>query len=316
MNRLDRITAILIHLQSRRIVKASDLSERFGISLRTVYRDIRSLETAGIPIISEAGIGYSLIDGYRLPPVMFTQEEAAALLLSEKLMSKLTDEISGEQHSSAMYKIRSVLLAADKEHLEVLEEKVKVLQNPYLPSQIQDNKIGVLTKAISDKKLVEIEYFSNHRLQDTDRTVEPIGLWFLSGRWNLTAWCQLRKDYRHFRLDRIKQIVKVHGKFSQKHPALNKLIDNVAKVEGLIKVVLDIDKTAYKYIGDQKYYQGFVSQTDIGDKVRMEFLSGSLMGISRWFIMIGDAAEIIEPEALKTEVQCLIDKINAKMKGC
>jgi predicted DNA-binding transcriptional regulator YafY len=86
MNRIDRISAILIQLQTRRVVKASDIAERFNISLRTVYRDVRSLEEAGVPIIGEAGVGYSLVDGYRLPPIMFTREEATAFLTAEKFV--------------------------------------------------------------------------------------------------------------------------------------------------------------------------------------------------------------------------------------
>jgi predicted DNA-binding transcriptional regulator YafY len=105
MNRIDRISAILIQLQSRRVVKASDIAERFNISLRTVYRDVKTLEEAGIPLIGEAGVGYSIMDGYRLPPVMFTKEEATAFLTAEKFVEKLTDASTMAYHRSAMYKI-------------------------------------------------------------------------------------------------------------------------------------------------------------------------------------------------------------------
>ena len=114
MNRIDRVTAILIHLQSRRVVKAQEIAERFGISLRTVYRDIRTLEAAGIPLLGEAGVGYSIMEGYRLPPVMFTKEEATAFLTAEKLIEKLTDTSTEESYKSAMYKIKAVLNAAEK----------------------------------------------------------------------------------------------------------------------------------------------------------------------------------------------------------
>src|SRR5690349_10664094 len=118
MNRIDRVSAILIQLQSKKIVKAQHIATRFNVSLRTVYRDIKSLEEAGIPLAGEAGVGYSLMDGYRLPPVMFTREEAIAFLTAEKLVEKLTDETNGKNYKSAMYKIRAVLRSAEKDLLE------------------------------------------------------------------------------------------------------------------------------------------------------------------------------------------------------
>ena len=91
MNRFNRVTAIFIQLQSKKIVRAKDISDRFNVSIRTIYRDIQTLTEAGVPIGSEAGVGYYLADGYRLPPVMFTKEEVTAFLTAEKLIEKFTD---------------------------------------------------------------------------------------------------------------------------------------------------------------------------------------------------------------------------------
>ena len=118
MNRIDRLVATLIHLQSKRGGKAEEIAKRFEISLRTVYRDIRALEEAGVPIGAEAGLGYFIIDGYQLPPVMFTREEAAALLTGEKLLEKLTDKSLATNYSTAMKKVRAVMKTTDKEFLE------------------------------------------------------------------------------------------------------------------------------------------------------------------------------------------------------
>src|SRR5262245_53235525 len=109
MNRVDRLMAIAVHLQSRRVVRAEDLASHFEISLRTVYRGIAALGEAGIPIVGEAGVGYSLMKGYHLPPVMFTAEEASALSLGGKLVERLTDASMQKQMVSALAKIRSVL---------------------------------------------------------------------------------------------------------------------------------------------------------------------------------------------------------------
>src|SRR5215831_5717379 len=129
MNRIDRVTAVLIQLQSKKVVKAQDIAERFNISLRTVYRDINTLQEAGVPLIGEAGVGYSIMDGYRLPPVMFTREEATAFLTAEKLMEKLTDPSSDENYKSAMYKIRSVLRLAEKDFLENIDGHIEVFKS-------------------------------------------------------------------------------------------------------------------------------------------------------------------------------------------
>src|SRR5579863_6723413 len=155
MNRTDRLTAILIQLQSQRVVKAQDIAERFGISLRTVYRDVRTLEEGGIPIIGEAGIGYSIMDGYRLPPVMFTKEEATAFLTAEKLIEKLTDESTEESYKSAMYKIKAVLRATDKDYLETMDNHIEVLDNPYAPKpKSLPNPLQVILKSISEKNVL------------------------------------------------------------------------------------------------------------------------------------------------------------------
>src|ERR1700688_3199942 len=148
MNRIDRVSAILIHLQSRRVVKASDIAERFNISLRTVYRDVKTLEEAGIPIIGEAGVGYSIMEGYRLPPVMFTREEATAFLTAEKFVEKLTDASTMEYHKSAMYKIRAILKTAEKDLLEEIDNNIEVLKNQSQLRVDNKNHIQTLLKSI------------------------------------------------------------------------------------------------------------------------------------------------------------------------
>src|SRR3954469_21072206 len=130
MNRIDRLAAIIIQLQSRRMVKAQDLAEKFSISPRTVYRDIRALEEAGVPVIGEAGIGYRLMEGYKLPPVMFNEDETSALLTASKLMQTMSDENSSRHYASALDKIRAVLRVTEKDHLEEIDQHIAVISRP------------------------------------------------------------------------------------------------------------------------------------------------------------------------------------------
>src|SRR3954466_13308775 len=130
MNRIDRLTAILIQLQTKRVVKAEEVAERFEISLRTVYRDVKALMEAGVPIGSEAGKGYFIVDGYHLPPVMFSQQEASAMLTAWKLVEKMTDVSIRKGYESALLKIKSVLNNAEKDHLENLQSSIEVFRYP------------------------------------------------------------------------------------------------------------------------------------------------------------------------------------------
>src|SRR3982750_4092273 len=116
MNRIDRLTAILVQLQSKRVVKAEEIADRFEISLRTVYRDVRALMEAGVPIGSEAGKGYFIVDGYHLPPVMFSQEEASAMMMAGKLVERMTDHSVRTAFESALMKIKAGLNATQKDH--------------------------------------------------------------------------------------------------------------------------------------------------------------------------------------------------------
>ncbi len=114
MNRLDRISALLVQLQSRPVVKASEMAERFGVSLRTIYRDINTLSEAGIPVCGNSGIGYSLVEGYRLSSLMFTKEEAMAFLTAEKIIEQLTDSQNSNYFRQGMDKLRAALRTVDK----------------------------------------------------------------------------------------------------------------------------------------------------------------------------------------------------------
>ena len=126
MNRIDRISAILIHLQTKKYVTAGEIAQRFGTSKRTIYRDLKTLEVAGIPIGAEAGKGYFIVEGYHLPPVMFSKEEASSLLTAEKIVEKIADISVNQQFKSAMFKIKAVLPDREKQFLDRLKDNVEV----------------------------------------------------------------------------------------------------------------------------------------------------------------------------------------------
>lgn len=313
MNRLDRITAILIQLQSKRIVKAQDIAERFNVSLRTVYRDIRTLEEAGIPLVGETGIGYSIMDGYRLPPVMFTLEEATAFLTAEKLVEKLTDASTDESYKSAMYKIKAVLRSSEKDYLETMDNHIEVLDNPYIPKERNaHNSLQSILKSISGKHVLTINYFANHSQENTSRNIEPVGIFYLGSNWHVLAFCQLRNDYRDFRIDRISQIISTPLPFKKQHPSLKSFLKQIAQEKELHSIVILVNKEIVKYFGEQKYYNGFVSQREVKGKIEMTFLTCSVEGFARWYMMFGDNAEIVSPDNLKQHIKKIATTIAKK----
>lgn len=314
MNRIDRVTAMLIQLQSRRVVKAQDFAERFGISLRTVYRDIRTLEEAGVPVSGEAGIGYSLMEGYRLPPVMFTPEEATAFLTAEKLIETMTDTALAEHYKSAMFKVKAVLRTSEKDQLETLDEHIRVLDNPYLPAKDRkEGHIPAILKSITEKTVLSLLYFASHSQSETERYVEPIGIFHRFNQWHLIGYCHLRKDYRDFRLDRIRKIFRTSQAHSLVHPPLENFIKTISEEKEMVEIIVNVSKEIIAHFGEQKYYHGFIKEKTLNHEVEMTFLSSSLNGFARWYMMYGDYAEIVKPEALKQEVALLCQKITGRI---
>jgi predicted DNA-binding transcriptional regulator YafY len=309
MNRIDRISAILIQLQSRRIVKAADIAERFNISLRTVYRDVKTLEEAGIPLIGEAGVGYSIMDGYRLPPVMFTKEEATAFLTAEKFVEKLTDTSTMAHYKSAMYKVRAILKTTEKDLLEGMDNRIEVLKTMNMPETANNDHIQTILHSISQKKVLALNYFAQHSQEHTKRYVEPIGIFFMSGYWHLIAYCRLRNAYRDFRTDRIKNLTVTEEHFTEEHPSLKDYITQTIKDREVDAVVILVDKSIHSHLENQKYYSGFISEKQMGDNVEMTFLTNSLEGFARWYMMYGEKAEIITPDSLKDRVKELAEKL-------
>ncbi|UGU14499.1 YafY family transcriptional regulator [Sinomicrobium kalidii] len=318
MNRFDRITAILIQLQSKSVVKAQDLAERFEVSLRTIYRDIRTLEEAGVPLYGEAGVGYSIVDGYRLPPVMFTKEEAMAFVTAEKLMERLTDNAIRKHFESAMYKVKSVLRGSEKDFVENLESHIHVRDRKIRqPHTIPGNILEVLFRGISEKKVVKMTYRALGREEKTERFIEPIGVYHENDHWYTIGYCHLREDYRHFRADRIHGIELTDRDRLSERATLQEYQEEWEKRRKsytVQKAVIRVEKSVAMYMQDRKHYFGFVSETEKDGMVEMTFLTSSMEnGFARWYLMFADYAEIVEPASLKKTLRDILEKISGRL---
>jgi predicted DNA-binding transcriptional regulator YafY len=316
MNRIDRLTAILIQLQTKKVVRAEEIASRFEISLRTVYRDVKALMEAGVPIGSEAGKGYFIVDGYHLPPVMFTQSEASALVLAGKLVEKMTDKSIRQEFESALFKIQSVLHDPEKDHLEILQSHIEVSHKPKNESEFPDHFLRDIQKAAVDKAVLEIEYLPSYGEESSTRQVEPIGLFYYGEAWHLIAWCRLRNGYRDFRADRILSLKTLNLTFDARN--LFTLKEYMATViqsnREMEEVTVDFKRTVARYVGSTRYTYGFVSEEEVNGKIRMTFLTCYLHGICRWLLSFGSDVEIQSPEKLKDTMGELVDELTAHYK--
>lgn len=213
ISRLSRLIAILTQLQSKRLVTSTEVAEKFNVSVRTIYRDIKTLEQAGVPIITEEGKGYSLMDGYRLPPVMFTENEANAFITAEKLVLLNKDTSLIKSYVDGITKIKSVLRSNAKDKAALLSERVAFEQNS--GGNITSNFLSSIQIALTNFNVIRVEYYSPNNDETTKRYIEPFALINDVGKsWYLIAWCRLRKDYRLFRFDRIMKIEITDEKFT------------------------------------------------------------------------------------------------------
>ncbi len=225
--RFSRIISILIHLQTKKIITATELSQKFSVSIRTIYRDIKSLENAGVPILTEEGKGYYLMDGYKIPPVMFTEAEANALITAEKIVLKTKDLSFRRNYTDAITKIKAVLQYQTQEKVNFLSNRIAYISNR--KNEQNSDILSILQLTITNYQCVEIEYFSTESQQHSKRNIEPFALYNTNENWVLVAFCRLRSAFRAFRLDRIISIRTLDERFKPHQITLQQYFENCKK---------------------------------------------------------------------------------------
>ena len=215
--RLARLTAILTQLQSSRIVTAKTLADKHNVSIRTIYRDVRTLEKSGVPIVTEEGKGYTMMEGYQLPPVMFTEDEANALITAEQLILKNKDASFVQNYSEAILKIKALLKGSQKEKTSLLTERIYFSNN--YSNQKTSNYLMRIQTAITNFEVLHMKYVSVHQ-KPSDRDIEPFALYSTQENWLLIAYCRLRKAFRVFRIDHIQKITATSEHFESHNMTL------------------------------------------------------------------------------------------------
>ncbi|TJZ53664.1 YafY family transcriptional regulator [Sphingobacterium olei] len=314
--RFDRIVEILIQLQSKRIVKAKELSARFEVSLRTIYRDIKSLEQAGVPIIGEAGAGYSLVEGYKLPPVIFTKEEAMSFVAAEKLTQKFLDKSISDHFTTAMYKVKAVLKINDKDIVAAIENQIVMNKSNYdIFNHEVPHAFTTFFESIANRIQIKLCYRGVSDDLPQTRIIEPIGLFHESGFWYIAAYCLNREAYRQFRADRIHAIALTSISYSKEHISIGDFLAGRTENIQRTHVRVAVDKDIAMHLQWERSFYGFISQEEKTTHVEMTFETRSIDEFARWYMMFADKAVILEPDILKQSVRTLINKSLKKINS-
>ncbi len=201
MRRADRLFQIVGLLDHTKIITARNLAEELEVSERTIYRDIQDLSLSGVPIEGEAGVGYRLMKGFHLPSLMFDEEELAALMLGARMVQAWTDKSLASAAHQAIRKIENAI----PERLRPELDREELLVPDFNVSTITQEHLSLLRSAIKKQSKVAYDY-TREDGQHSSRIVHSLGLFYWGRVWTLVAWCELRDEFRHFRLDRMKNI--------------------------------------------------------------------------------------------------------------
>lgn len=313
MNRTDRLVAMVMHMQGRRLVRAEDMAAHFEVSVRTIYRDIAALAEGGVPITGEAGVGYSLVRSYHLPPVMLTADEAAALFVGAEMVKSFTDASMSAPMAAALDKLRAVLPPDRKEHVERLTHQTVVMGRMCGPAQTKDAQPWLLAvqRAVAQRKVLRLLYAAP-KVEPTRRDVEPLGVAFYAGSWYLVGWCRLRDAARHFRVDRVRQLemlpetVPARTDFS-----LRKHLEEEMKREETVPARVWFSKAAQERAKHESYAT-LVEELPRDGGAEFSMYTYSLEWLARWIFSFAGEAEAIEPPELREMMRTMSEAVAAR----
>lgn len=205
MRRADRLFRIVQFLRSGRMQTARELAQKLEVSHRTIYRDVQDLQLSGIPILGEAGVGYTLRRDYDLPPLMFDAREITALVLGSRMVIAWGDAELAEAANDALRKIEAVLTPALRDRIDAVRLYAPALNPRRADDIVTRENLEQLRNAIEAIRVIEVVY-RDEKGQESERRLRPMALLFWGNVWTLVAWCELRSDFRSFRADRFRSI--------------------------------------------------------------------------------------------------------------
>lgn len=297
MNRVDRLLALLLFLQSRRVTTADQMARHFELSLRTIYRDLAALSEIGVPIVAEAGIGYTLRPGFHLPPINFTAEEANALVTGSMLARHLADSSMRPSLQSALAKVRAVLPRDQQDRVARLERAMTLTAGVEAQAPAD---LGLLQQALAELRLLQFTYQAMEPSTPTKRIVEPQGLIRYLDRWHLIGWCRTRQALRDFRTDRISNLTVLRQTFAPRQDfSIANYVRSLPQPE--LKAQVRFTPAAADR-ARREWWLGIADERLSPDGVILTLSAVEWAPLVAWLLSFGPAVDVLEPDGLRASL--------------
>lgn len=295
MNRIDRLFAILLELQHKRRLRAQDLARQFEVSKRTIYRDLSALNQMGIPLAALPGEGFELVEGYYLPPLMFTENEAVALILGSRLLTQQSAGSLAQSADSALAKIKVALPDPVRAHAEALTDIISFI-TPRAKFDLEAPQLLLIQEAIRERRVLHLRYRGYQKEDVTERDVEPHQLFYADGVWYLEAYCRWRKDMRDFRLSRMEAVTPRRETFRKKRT-------EKSQAQPIIVIKIRFAPSAIRWVRERQHYgyQGDEQETPQG--IVMIYQVNQESEIIPWILGWGTSAEVLSPKELRKNLR-------------
>lgn len=306
LNRTERLFATILLLQNRPNMSSRDLAEHFGVSRRTVFRDLRALSESGVPLTYAEGGGYEILEGYQLPPLMLSARQAATLLIGTEFMKLQPDASLREDADQVGMKIQSVLPKPIREFIEEL--KASTVLDPYWLHAVQSNKAEdgrwyKLSEAVARQRAVLMKYYVKSRDEVTQRTVNPLGLVYYTDHWNLIAYDRLRDDIRNFRLDQMQSMYVLTERFERPEGFdLAQHLNERSANRNNYRITLRFSTQSYRR-ARRSIPAKIEEEREVASGHEVVFYFENLEYVANWLLRYGSQAEVIEPRDLQILVR-------------
>lgn len=314
LNKTERLFALVLLLQNKPNMTSKDLAEHFGVSRRTIFRDLRSLTDTGVPLTYADDGGYEILEGYQLPPLMLTAREAATVLIGTAFTKLQPDPSLRQDADEVRLKLRSVLPDTVKEYIDRLHERTVL--SPYNEVQVQrqssSEEEGLwfeLSEAVARQRRVKVTYYTPSRDEETDRMLDPLGLVYYADHWNLIGFDHLRDDLRNFRLDRIRKLKSLFETFDIPDGFdLKEHLRGRGENPENVRMVVRFDNRAWRW-ARRSLPADIEAEKENGSFTDVTFSFENADFVARWLLRFGADVQVLKPAALKKAHQDLAHSV-------